>query len=83
MNILKRFSLMKCKVITTPMVSNLKLLCDVSLDTFDDTMFLTDLIHVHQVAAKHVLRYLKSTVDYGLKYYENQNINIHGYVDSY
>ena len=32
---------------------------------------------------KHVLRYLKGTVDYGLKYDVNHKINLHGYVDSY
>ena len=31
---------------------------------------------------EHVLRYLKGTVDYGLKYDANQKINLHGYVDS-
>ena len=36
--------------------------------------------HVHLVVAKHVLRYLKGIVDYGLKYDVNQNINLHGYV---
>ena len=35
------------------------------------------------IAAKHILRYLKGTVDYGLKYEENQKINLVGYVDSY
>ena len=32
--------------------------------------------------AKHVLRYLKGIVDYGLKYEVNQKINLEGYVDS-
>ena len=44
--------------------------------------FLTDLRHVHLIAANHVLRYLKGTVDYGLKYEVNQKINLEGYVDS-
>ena len=44
--------------------------------------FLIDLIHVHLVAAKHVLRYLKGTINYGFKYDVNQKINMHGYVDS-
>ena len=44
--------------------------------------FLTDPRHVHLIAAKHILRYLKGTVDYGLKYEVNQNINLEGYVDS-
>ena len=34
------------------------------------------------IAAKHILRYLKGTVDYELKYEVNQNINLEGYVDS-
>ena len=45
--------------------------------------FLTDLRHVHLIAAKHILRYLKGTVDYGLKYEATQKINLEGYVDSY
>ena len=32
--------------------------------------------------AKHILRYLKGTFDYGVKYEENQKINLEGYVDS-
>ena len=44
--------------------------------------FLTDWRHVHLIAAKHILRYLKGTVYYGLKYEVNQNINLEGYVDS-
>ena len=37
--------------------------------------------HVHLMVAKHAVRYLKGTVDYGLKYEANQNINLEGYVD--
>ena len=43
---------------------------------------LADLRHVHLIAAKHILRYLKGTVYYGLKYDANQKMNLHGYVDS-
>ena len=43
--------------------------------------FLMDPRNVHLVAAKHVLRYLKGTIDYGIKYDVNQKINMHGYVD--
>ena len=32
------------------------------------SQFLTDPRHIHSIDAKHVLRYLKGTVDYGLKY---------------
>ena len=33
------------------------------------------------IVAKHILRYLKGTVDYGIKYEVNQKINVDGYVD--
>ena len=46
------------------------------------SQFLTDPIHVPLVVAKHILRYLKGIVDYGLKYGVNQNINLERYVDS-
>ena len=41
-----------------------------------------DLRLVHLVATKHVLRYLKRVVDYGLKYEVNQMTDLEGYVDS-
>ena len=87
--------MMDCKVMTTPMASNLNLLSDASSKSVDTTMyrqmigflmyltntrpyiffvvntlsqFLIDSRHVHLITAKHILRYLKGTVDYGLKY---------------
>ena len=42
--------------------------------------FLTDSRHAHLVA-KNAVRYLKGTVEYGLKYDMNQKTNVHGYVD--
>ena len=101
--------MINCKVMTTPMASNLNLLSDASSETVDATMYhqmigslmyltntrpnicfavdtlrqyLTDLRHVHLTAAKHILRYLKGTVNYGLKYKDDQKINLEGYVDS-
>ena len=47
------------------------------------SQFLRDPRHVHLIVVKHILRYLRGTVDYGLKYDANQNINLEGYVDSY
>ena len=32
------------------------------------SQFLTDLRHVHLIVAKHILRYLKGTIDYEIKY---------------
>ena len=46
------------------------------------SQYLTDPRNVHLVAAKHILRYLRGTIDYGLKYDANQKINLEGYVDS-
>jgi hypothetical protein len=37
---------------------------------------------VHLIAVKHVMRYLKVTVDYGIKYVVDNEINLHGYLDS-
>ena len=38
--------------------------------------------HVHLVAAKHVMRYLKGTVDYGLRFAGDQEFRLFGYSDS-
>ncbi len=46
------------------------------------SQYLTDPRSVHLIAAKHILRYLKGKIDYGLKYDANQKINLEGYVDS-
>ena len=46
------------------------------------SQYLTDSRHVHLTAAKHILRHLKGTVDYGLKYKADHKINLEGYVDS-
>ena len=96
--ILKRFGMMDCKAMTTPMASNLKLLSDASSKAVDATMyrqligslmyltntrldicfamntlsqFSTDPRHAHLIATKHILRYLKGTVDYQLMYEED------------
>ena len=42
------------------------------------SQFLADLRHVHLIAAKNILRYLKGTVEHDT----NQKTNLHGYVDS-
>ena len=96
MEILKRFDMLECKAMATPMDTHLKLLVDALLELVDMTlyiyiigslMYLTNtqpdicfavntlsqnLVkprHVHLVAAKHVMRYLKGTIDFGLIYY--------------
>ena len=39
--------------------------------------------HVHVIEAKHVMRYLKGIVDYGLRYVLDREITLQGYTDSY
>ena len=45
------------------------------------TQFLKDPRYVHMISAKNILRYLKGTINYGLKYEADQKINLEGYVD--
>ena len=46
------------------------------------SQFLTYPRLFHLIVAKHILKYLKGTIDYGIKYEVNQKINLEGYVDS-
>ena len=39
--------------------------------------------HNHLVGEKHVMRYLKGNLDYGLRYASNGEIRLHGFIDSY
>jgi hypothetical protein len=44
--------------------------------------FLVEPIHVHLVATKHVMRYLKGTLYYGLSYDGDHNFTLSGYTNS-
>ena len=55
---------------------------DISFAMNTLSQFLTNPRHVHLIDEKHVLRYLKGTMDYGIKYDANKKINLQGYVDS-
>jgi hypothetical protein len=46
------------------------------------SQFLVKPRHVHLVAAKHVMRYLKGTLDCGLSYDEDHDSTLSGYTDS-
>ena len=101
--ILKRFGMMGCKAMSTPIASNFKLLIDGSSQKVDTMMYyqiicslmyltnmrpgicfaMNTLRHVHLMVAKYAVRYLKGTIEYGLKYDMNQKINLEVYVDSY
>ena len=37
---------------------------------------------VHLITAKHVMRYLKGTIDFGLYYDENHDYRLYGYTDA-
>ena len=58
------------------MIRSLMYLMNTRPDIFFDvnklSQFLVDDRHVHLIPAKHILRYLRRTVDYGLKYDVNQ-----------
>jgi hypothetical protein len=38
--------------------------------------------HEHWIAAKHILRYLRGTLNYGLRYASNSDVQLHGFTDS-
>ena len=107
--ILKRFNMLECKVMATPMDSNLKLLADDSSELVDVThyrqifgslmylnntrldicfamntlsQYLVQPRWVHLVAAKHVMRYLKWTIDFGLYYDGSHEYRLYGYIDA-
>jgi hypothetical protein len=103
--IMKRFNMLECKSMYTPMETKLKLLVDTSLELVDATlyrqiigslMYLTNtrpdicfslsqyLVEprcVHIVAAKHMMRYLKGTLDFGLYYTRDHDFRLYRYTD--
>jgi hypothetical protein len=107
--ILKRFDMVECKSMNTPMEAKLKLLVDTSSDLIDASLyrhiigslmyltntrpdiyfavntlsqFLVEPRCVHLVAAKHVMRYLKGIMDYGLSYDGDHDFTLSGYIDA-
>jgi hypothetical protein len=46
------------------------------------SQFLVEPRHVHLVAAKHVMRYFKGTIDYGLSYDGDHDFTLSGYTDA-
>jgi hypothetical protein len=103
--ILKRFGMMDCKSMTTPMTTNPNLLCDTSSEIVDATLYrqrigslmnltnsrpvicfvvntlsqyMVEPRHVHLIAAKHVMRYLKGTIEYGIKYAADCEFRLQG-----
>ena len=46
------------------------------------SQYMVEPIHVHLVAPKHVMRYLKGTLDCGLIYIADSEFRLCGYIDS-
>ena len=46
------------------------------------SQFMSDPKHIHWVAAKHVLIYVRGTITYGLRYTSSSGVLLVGYVDS-
>ena len=46
------------------------------------SQYLVNPRHIHLVGAKHVMRYLKGTLDYGLRYASDGEIRLQGFIDS-
>ena len=46
------------------------------------SQFLVEPRRVHLVVAKHVMRYLKSTLNFGLSYNGDHDFRLSGYIDS-
>jgi hypothetical protein len=110
-DVLRRFGMMDCKSMTTPMISNLKKLHDQTTGSDPEdpiaycqiigslmylvhtrpdifyavnslSQFMCELEHIYMVVAKHVLRYVRGTIAYGLIYTSSGGVMLHGYTDS-
>jgi hypothetical protein len=46
------------------------------------SQFMVELRHVHWIATEHVLRYLRGTMEYGLRYLGGDGVRLQGYSDS-
>lgn len=47
------------------------------------SLFMVEPRNVHWLAAKHILRYVQGTVDYGLDYRWGDGVRLAGYIDLY
>jgi hypothetical protein len=44
--------------------------------------FMCEPKHIHMVVAKHILKYVRETIAYGLIYTSSEGVILHGYTDS-
>ena len=58
------------------------ILLDLSFAVNTLIQFMVEPWRVHWIAAKHVLRYIAGTVDYGLHYVKGDGVRLVGYFDS-
>ena len=55
---------------------------DICFDVNTLSRYLVQPRRVHQIAAKHVMRYLKGTIDFGLYYDGNHDYRLYDYIDA-
>jgi len=107
--ILKKFQMEECKVVSTPMNQKQKLSKEDGADKIDegyyrsligclmyltttrpDILFVVSLLsrfmhcasEMHLIATKRILRYIKGTVDFGIKFEKCQEFKSYGFSDS-
>eukprot|EP00253_Pinus_taeda_P020570 PITA_20570 len=81
-DLLNRFGMTECNPLTTPMEQNLKLTSIEGKEFEDATKFMKKPFEGHWYATKRVLKYLKGTQDYGIKYTQVDDFSLIGYSDS-
>eukprot|EP00253_Pinus_taeda_P025234 PITA_25234 len=81
-DLLNRVGMTECNPLTTPMEQNLKLTSIEGKEFEDATKFMQKPCEGHWFAAKKVLRYLKGTQDFGIKYTQVDDFSLIGYSDS-
>jgi hypothetical protein len=65
-------------------IGSVMYLTNIGLDIcFGLSQYLVEPRRVHIVAAKHTMRYLKGTLDFGLYYTRDHDLKLSGYIDSY
>jgi hypothetical protein len=55
---------------------------DICFDVNTLSQFQVEPRHEHLIVAKHVLRYIHGTLNYGLRYISSNDIQLHGFTDS-
>eukprot|EP00253_Pinus_taeda_P012520 PITA_12520 len=81
-DLLNMFGMIECNPLTTPMEQNLKLTSIEGNEFEEATKFMQKPCEGHWSAAKRVLKYLKGTQDFGIKYTQVDDFSLIGYSDS-